>query len=495
METLYDRYIGLDELSRTWLDDPRWPDRLPIACGFQSFELLLALRRASLDDPRPHVSPAERAGRITDVLCAAMRALGGTLEGDSPPVQYLSPRSIHESRFRDALCDDVAAAFDDAFAGLPYRIGVEPVVQDRPALDYGALVAPPSLPSHTDPSPEDRLFRVVHQVTECWLRLGEAHLHRAHTAARHRGPARRAWRRAVMAMDTASSAIRLLEMMDLSDYHPLRVRLRDGSGAQSAAARRLPRTARRSSAATLTALGRDGLVQTLSSPVKDVAAYQLVREIQAFGRSYQRFLFHHYLLATGVLGSENQGALGYGLDELAGRAARPLFEELDTGLRRLALITDIQHDPHAGTAWQRHPQPEPPLAGHTCSARTHAVIASFFDHLRTGDPGAWAALFDPRRGTYRSSPGNRPFSGTGHLRVYAGNMIRSFRALEYRHSTRCASGGPCRAVWECTAITADGARCLLRGWTDFAVDATGAIRWAVSSWNHEQVAADLLHAH
>jgi hypothetical protein len=43
----------------------------------------------------------------------------------------------------------------------------------------------------------------------------------------------------------------------------------------------------------------------------------------------QSFLFQHYLLTLGVLGTHSLGSLGYEIRELAEGAAQPLFPEIN----------------------------------------------------------------------------------------------------------------------------------------------------------------------
>src|SRR5207244_3293501 len=129
----------------------------------------------------------------------------------------------------------------------------------------------------------------------------------------------------------AIQAGQLLDQMVLADYHPLRVRLRDGSGAQSPAARQLGPAIRAAAAALWTALdwGSLGVLAVLQSPHEHLDPYRYLTRLKAAGKLLQSFLFHHYTLVLGVLGTHSLGSLGYEMRELAERAVQPVFQEIN----------------------------------------------------------------------------------------------------------------------------------------------------------------------
>jgi cytochrome c553 len=117
----------------------------------------------------------------------------------------------------------------------------------------------------------------------------------------------------------AIHAGQLLDQMVLVDYHPLRVRLRDGSGAQSRAARALGPAVHAAAGALWTALERDGLrvLDVLQRPNEHLEPYRFLTRLKLAGKLLQSFLFHHYTLVLGVLGTHSLGSLGYEMRELA----------------------------------------------------------------------------------------------------------------------------------------------------------------------------------
>jgi hypothetical protein len=127
----------------------------------------------------------------------------------------------------------------------------------------------------------------------------------------------------------AIQAGQLLDQMVLVDYHPLRVRLRDGSGAQSQAARALGPAVHAAGAALWTALERDDLrvLDVLQRPNEHLEPYRYLTRLKSAGKLLQSFLFHHYTLVLGVLGTHSFGSLGYEMRELADPAVQPIFPE------------------------------------------------------------------------------------------------------------------------------------------------------------------------
>ncbi|WP_237529678.1 hypothetical protein, partial [Streptomyces sp. SID5770] len=79
----------------------------------------------------------------------------------------------------------------------------------------------------------------------------------------------------------AIQAGQLLDLMNLADYHPLRVRLRDGSGAQSTAAQQIRSCGRRAYAPLAEFLRRQKktLIDVLESPQDLPGPYDFLASI------------------------------------------------------------------------------------------------------------------------------------------------------------------------------------------------------------------------
>ncbi|WP_183096882.1 nuclear transport factor 2 family protein [Streptomyces sp. TLI_171] len=299
----------------------------------------------------------------------------------------------------------------------------------------------------------------------------------------------------------------MLDLMDLADYHPLRVLLRDGSGAQSLAARALPRSVRAAATALTSSLERDGrtLVELLARAVPGTvpvvagtpAELGYVRSLRLLSKRCQEFLFQHYLLVLEVLGADNTGSLGYAVATMAHRAAQPLVPELNRALHDFAKATDLQHATRAGVMILENERragwdPAPPEPGEQMQTEwADEVVASYFAALADRDTERWTELFHPA-GHLVGQSGTRPFIGRPRLKVFMDSMLCQFTALQPEVTTVVRTGpASFRAVWSISAVHYTGPEVTLRGAEELLLAADGLIVSAISDWNAAQVAAQL----
>src|SRR5262249_44750364 len=131
-----------------------------------------------------------------------------------------------------------------------------------------------------DYGPEDQIFAGVHRMTECWLCLAGELLDEAADLARggQHGPSARRADRAAAVLGFLAEHIRVLDLMVLEDYHPLRVALKGSSGAQSSAAAQVTQKAGaliRSLPETVARAGSD-LVQVSRAPHEHPELHELM---------------------------------------------------------------------------------------------------------------------------------------------------------------------------------------------------------------------------
>lgn len=503
----YEEYIRFGELEATWPSGPL-ADRI-FVCGFQSLEVLALLLRNTRADSRTYNDRRRRRGRILETAVLVVRRLG-----DLSPAEGIRTATTREDSTETLLAEFSGSAafraeFGSSFGGRLCATGVESPVSSsldsrgpgRVRTDYDRLVRPATvhaLAEAAEQGPEDVLFRGVHQMTECWLAIALDHVRTAaRSAAEDRRRAAAAWAGASFALECTESVIGLLSDMVTADYHPLRVMLRDGSGAQSPQASALAPTARRASRELFRVVGNAyGLVPLLQEPHIDVHAFRAVSEAGAFADAYQRFLFRHYQLAAGVLGAGGTGALGYGLEALARRAAVPLFPELDRARAKAAVVSDIRYDDVSGIVYRdTSGDTEPPDQGAACSdPLVRKAVSGVFEALRERDAEAWCERFHPDTGRYRSSPGNRPYTGRNALRVYAKKILDCCTEIVPRFSMGATGRNSVSVAWSCDITTVDGTRVTAEGRSELRFTPDGLIREAVSLWNHEKVAGEILRS-
>jgi hypothetical protein len=525
----YELYIRLDALAASWPDEgDTWPGAVVACCGFQAAELSLRLVDDAWSDGRAAAFPQRRVARFVEHLgegleltCRLLRRCGppapaATLDPGGTP----SPGLAVLSRLDAGHVDTITRQFALAAAGMPFRIGIEGQLDEArrqhglpvlgaadgppavPAMDYTAVVVPTAafaLRESTPCGPEDHLFSTAHQITECWLSIAH-HLLDEATAHASRGrwvAAAEALRHGRETLALAMKAGQLLDLMVLADYHPLRVRLRDGSGAQSRAMRQLRPAVRAAARPLWTELEARGLglLDILEQPAAHLELYGYLTDLEAAGKRIQGFLFEHYLLALGVLGTHSLGSAGYEIRKLAERASQPVFPEINTLHHDYVMITNFRHGESAGSIVLRnelargwnpyqvidHPQ--------VCPRDTiEARIADYFRFIEQRKGDEWVELFDPVRGQLEDVPGTRPFLGEAHLRIFINGMFNAFTDLRATCSPPQIDGNAASVDWRFDAVSYNGQPIVFAGREDFTFTGDGRILRAVADWSPALVA-------
>ncbi|HEY5374281.1 MAG TPA: hypothetical protein VIK01_11380, partial [Polyangiaceae bacterium] len=379
------------ELEALW---PRAPEARPgevvLVCGFQAAELSLRLIDDALGDERVAAFAEQRVKRYVEHLvdgveltCDLLRSIPApplaaqTRASDRAPEHAPGFRVL--GRVNSDLLDASTRRLLLATSHVPFQLGIEQQLErarrarglaecgaaarsaETPTLDYASIVAPESVRKLREPSPsgpEDHLFSTAHQITECWLNI----VHHYLSAALSSAEAQR-WNQVADALACANAVLplvgeagQLLDQMVLADYHPLRVRLRDGSGAQSSAARGLAPAVRRVGEALWAALAAVNLsvLDVLDRPSDHLELYRCLGALKTAGKLAQGFLFNHYLLTLGVLGTHSLGSLGYEIRELAERAAQPLLPEINQAHHDYVMLTNFEHGGRSGSIVYRN---------------------------------------------------------------------------------------------------------------------------------------------
>lgn len=529
----YELYIRLEALEAVFrLPDGAldWPGRPIACCGLSAAELTLRLIDEALSDPRGTDLIEQRVERLLEHLLRGLETTCRLLERTPPPIMVLqgaltrsavhSPGFTLLPRLTCAQVERISELVERATRTLPFQLGIEPALSaarsahglaplasweddTRPALDYEALVQPTTLWNLREPTPfglEDHLFSTAHQISECWLAITHHLLAQALADAQKRefADAAHAIVEAAKVLKVVSEAGQLLDMMVLADYHPLRVRLRDGSGAQSRAAQALPSVADRAASllwSELAARGMDTL-DVLEHPVRYPAHHRYLSALKALGRQVQSFLFQHYLLALSVLGTYSIGSLGYGIHKLGERATKPIFPRIDRAHHDYVMLTNFRHGESSGAiilqneraaGWDPY---HPELATVPCPvAAIERAVASYFHCIEARDAAGWVKLFDPAHGQLHDIPGSRPYHGKVRLGLFINAMFNAFSQMKGRFHDLRIEDNRASVAWQFDATSYDGRATTFTGREEFVFDAQGVILHATAHWTPADVAA------
>ncbi|GAA3688745.1 hypothetical protein GCM10022267_89380 [Lentzea roselyniae] len=507
----YEQYIDIDALHQLWPDEP---DDLILACGLQAIELLFSLLCDVVEDCRSPLLLGRRAERIVDLIAMCMREVAVPYAALAhQPTTTGNPVTAKRTNAGVTVCLPeklrlrLRLAHDEHFAPLPFDIGLaEHVSTDRgairPQVDYASLAQVEALRAirRTNPfGPEDVLFATVHQIVECWLRITHRHVEAAEQQCRAGDwlASARSVTWAADALTVATGCARLLDVMVLRDYHPLRVRLRDGSGAQSRAAQRLPHAGKRLFQAFADTLDQHGLsvLEVLMSPEANAETHRLQADMQDFGRRCQAFLFEHYLLANSVLGVNNIGSLGYPMHQLAKRAAHPFWPTMDQAKHNYVILTNLEHAEHSGAIIHenelRFAGGELPMPTQLPCSPDHMVTVArqYFTCLQDRDSDGWVALFE-RDAVLLDSEHSRPFVGHTRLRLFIDQMLNTFSSLEMVALSETVDEKRLIVDWTLRG-TSLGVDIEFAGRERFSFGPTGKLSVVAVEWNPAEVAKTL----
>ncbi|MET8506320.1 nuclear transport factor 2 family protein [Streptomyces sp. NPDC004787] len=524
----YDLYINFRKLKSLWPGPTAPTNNVVLSCGFQAVELCWRLVDHALEDGRQSADRAQRLERYTDMIVNGMRTVSQLMVSDSRFAEgQLQDRQPEAPASGFGLLIELPAynarrivdSYNAEFGDKPFDVGVGPYI-DKTAdllripresdrfrsvtLDYEALVRPQDIHSlhQVEPqSPEDHLFAGVHQITECWLRLVHHFLAEATALAESKlwGAAASRAHKASLALSMAIDAGQLLDLMVLADYHPLRVRLRDGSGAQSAAAQQIRPAGKKALVPLLDELALLGIgpVDVLESPELFPGHFQYLVSLAKFGKRSQEFLFKHYLLALGVMGHRGLGSLGYEVNQMVKRAAAPFFPELDDACHDYAVLMNFAHGRYAGDIISRREAAQSgsakavsaPLVQCSASVMMQAV-SNYFHFMTAGDAESWVSLFDAEVGRIIDA-GSRPFSGSAHLRIFIESFFRNFPRRSTSFSEVHLEGNKVNVKWRYDLTSYNGVDVSVSGTERFIFSESGLIREATADWNPEDLAAQL----
>lgn len=490
--TPYDAYVRLPQLRQTWPAEHEDAALVRFVCGFQAIELHLRLADQVLDDDRPAADSPRRLRAIVQQVVEGLEFVASGRTGTTRRPAGAEPPgpSAEAIRVLRRLPDKPARTLTALFEEF-----------DWPELDYDAVVCPSEVLAQRDfpwQGPEDAMFRSAHQITECWLHIALREADEAVGRVRAQN-----WRAAAEHVAAAAEAVRLaicsndlLELMVPADFHPLRVRLREGTAAHSTAAQRMMRLPAR----LVALLTEDGpsLLALMEDPELHLARYRYLRAVSELAKRCQTFLCHHYLLVLDMLGTDTRGTLGYAVRNLAERAMRPIVPELDQARHDVALFASLKHGSRSGTlsssneiAAGHHSLPTRPAPSECPETLVRNGIDRYFRAIGDRDVAAWVSLFEPNAGALFDISGTRPHIGAGKLKVFIGSTFEAFSEIRHTYVIESVDRGVADVSWEVNAVSHLGTPATFTGTEKFFFDADGLIIRAEAEWDPSDVARQI----
>lgn len=486
----YELYISLDDLKTIWVPKSDWPNERVIRAGGSALELTFLLCQSLETDPRSTLRREARRHQLEASLITQFNLLD-TLLAAAPLPPHLALQdapTTNLTAFPRVASWSISvrrwsAVYQALQERLPFDLGLQAPVRalrhvhglptngqasTLPRVPYAQWVGPAKLKAlyhRRTFNAEDPFFCTVHQITECWFTLLLDQLDRAFQQA-----VRQAYVAAAhfvhvanTILDFLNKHIMLLETMVLADYHRLRVQLRDASGAQSMQAYEVIGKAQKLAGLIEQDAETQGLslYQIQRTPANHIEAYHFVEALSSLGTQVSGFFFRHYKLASRVLGIESLGSLGFEVQALVNRFAKPFFQSFDEAAYLHAVVTNFQYGKQAGIMVSQletadgmpnlnalEAQPGVTPAPVDC-ALMDKQVSRYFKAIRETNLEGWIKLFEPE-GWIADPSGCRPYKGYNGLRIFFKNFIKVFSqelALVVRRKEIDADQGTVRIEW------------------------------------------------
>ncbi|MBE9054024.1 hypothetical protein IQ243_27225 [Nostocales cyanobacterium LEGE 11386] len=451
----YELYISLEQFKSLWQCETNWQNELPLRAILVALELSFLLIHETVQDTRLTVRNEERISRLFAGCRQQIELLAEVLDTTVLSLDSLSNEQSTKTNFKMLIDLDETifkklkqwgCFYTSILEEFSFNLGIEHYInqfqfpnmfyKEKPIIPYDKWIKPDTIATifHTRSfNQEDKLFATVHQVTECWLCIALNLLKSSQLATQESDfhAATNKISKVCSILNYLAQHILILETMVLADYHPLRVNLRDASGAQSKQALDIVNLAK-----TLFLPITDylkeyncSLIDIYNTPNKHIYLYQYIEVLSSLETRLTNFFFCHYKLATQILGSESLGSLGFEVQALIKRFVEPIYSDLDKVRYQYVVITNFKYGQYAGnliTSLEtinlvKTIDEVVEVAGYTIEDTINKYIKSIREH----DIERWLSLFE-LDGSIEDPSGSRAFKGLSGLKVYFRGFIKIF---------------------------------------------------------------------
>lgn len=365
-------------------------------------------------------------------------------------------------------------------------------------MDYPDIINILSLDEIAYFNTEDKLFMVVHQISECWFKIGINELKAIGNQIKEPElNADKIGHHFNSVFDTLyylSDNIMLLENMILSDYHPLRVALRGASGGQSQQAYEIFSISRKLFENYLQIIQEKDItiVQILENPKSEKKLLSVLNNFTKHERALKNFFFQHYVLTSNIIGSESFGSIGHDLVSLVGKFIQPIYKEIDQAKYDLTQKTNFQYGKISGILILDKENFDPNKIGkHTNNTEVlNRVVDEYFRLISKFDKENWIKLF-AEDGFIEDPLGSRPYIGHDQLGIFFKGVLRFFSEFNMKIETKQLEQDAVKVNWKTNATSYNGKNLVFNGTEVFKINDKGEIMSAQVLWDPVVIAEQL----
>lgn len=511
----YDLYIYLDELSSFFKGSSNRTENF-LSCGFTSIEISTYLLGSLLNKKEENNS--DKIDHLVDGIEMQFNLLK-TYNFNSESIGFKNgySQNIENLKLLDhkyaGKIDRITQTYFDISQTI--KIGLDD--QINKIRDYFFLVKLPVKQRNTDYqveypdiikvlnldkleyfNSEDETFMMVHQISECWFNIGINELKIIDdlfdNSEISKSEIEEKFKLTFKVLNYLSDNILLLDLMVLSDYHPLRVALRGASGGQSMQAYELFKISKKLFEKFLILIEKENknLVHIIENPKTEGDLLSIINNFTLLERGLKNFFFQHYVLTSNIIGSESFGSIGHDLVSLVGKFIQPIFKEIDQAKYDLTLKTNYQYGKIAGKLILEKEDIVPASTEkHTSNIDTiKRVTDAYFAAISSFNQENWINLF-AKDGFIEDPIGSRPYHGHQQLAIFFKGVIRFFSEFSMTIDRMEVEEEFVKVYWNADAKSYNKKQINYSGIEIFKINDAGEIMTAQVEWDPVVIAEQL----
>lgn len=270
--------------------------------------------------------------------------------------------------------------------------------------------------------PDNSVFIHVHHLCECFLWV---YYHCLSTYAQTCSLDQ--IHQATIAIRMYTLSVSLLKCMDRVSYAPLRVALRDASGAQSFRAQHRTQVFMKLWRACFPTETAMHFFRVLADPLSLPHVKERLDAFYSLAQSLEQSRVGHSQVVRHILGMDVYGTLGYKVAVLAEKAAHTLLPDVQKGIEYFTLWSSLKYAMTSGHIIQAcmNDQVRDTPSSLSVTDQQRSVLEVYFSAIQTQSLDTWLRLFHSDA-VLIDPPGTRAYHGHEPLTTFFKNFQRLF---------------------------------------------------------------------
>lgn len=410
----------------------------------------------------------------------------------------------------DKLLDYFLHHYNLISKDFPFYIGFEKKLknlEDKPIFNYNQIHPFTELHEKNlkhNIFVEDYLFCIVHQIIENWLNIFYFFTEEVKLDLNKLDYIKCKEKICILSLILLimSKTMHLLEFMIHADYHPLRVSLRDASGAQSEKASNLMKQV-----FFLTTLFESNIkekyqltfLKLLQYHENFPEIYKCFSALMRLVKNCRSFFSNHFFLASNTIGQNTIGSLGMEVKNMASHFLQPLSPNLEQALYDFTVLTNFKYSQSSGkTIFSKEKevyQNKYHFSRNTSllSKNQMKIIAlNYLDELQNKRTNNWLKLFDPEKCMFKEHLKSKPYIGLQKISVFIHTFVSTMKELNYKIEKEEYGEDNVKIFWLVDCTMYNDCKISFSGYDKLFFNSEYQIQLVESEWDSDDVYNQLI---